>query len=152
MSFPHTTKDPRFNVSPWISCSETGIWRFFEKMKALICNALCFSKTENNRFQPNSGGVFLTQRIFSLSFNYFTYLLKVNHTLYCNSNATALFTILVITIMPLNYYLIIEMGYTLFLNQHVWKIYYCLFYLFVHQALLKHKTLHQWSLEKISIW
>jgi len=31
-----------------------------------------------------------------------TYLLKVNHQLYCNSNATALFTILVITIIPYN--------------------------------------------------
>jgi len=32
-------------------------------MKALICNALCFHKTEINRFGPNSGGVFLTQEI-----------------------------------------------------------------------------------------
>jgi len=31
-------------------------------MKALICNALCFKKTENDRFGPNSGGVFMTQR------------------------------------------------------------------------------------------
>jgi len=30
-------------------------------MKALICNALCIHKTENDRFQSNSGGVFLTQ-------------------------------------------------------------------------------------------
>ena len=30
-------------------------------MKALICNELCFHKTEINRFGPNSGGVFLTQ-------------------------------------------------------------------------------------------
>jgi len=40
-------------------------------MKALICNALCFDETENDRFGPNSGGVFLTQRdynkIFSMS-------------------------------------------------------------------------------------
>ena len=36
--------------------------RFFEKMKALICKVLCFHKTENERFQSNSGGVFLTQR------------------------------------------------------------------------------------------
>jgi hypothetical protein len=26
-----------------------------------IANALCFHKTENNRFQLNSGGVFMTQ-------------------------------------------------------------------------------------------
>jgi hypothetical protein len=31
-------------------------------MKALICNALCFGKTEITRFGPISGGVFLTQR------------------------------------------------------------------------------------------
>jgi len=31
-------------------------------MNALICNVLCFSKTEINRFEPISGGVFLTQR------------------------------------------------------------------------------------------
>jgi hypothetical protein len=30
-------------------------------MKALICSELCFDKTENDRFQSNSGGVFLTQ-------------------------------------------------------------------------------------------
>ena len=30
-------------------------------MKALICNALCFNKTENDRFGPISGGVFGTQ-------------------------------------------------------------------------------------------
>ena len=38
--------------------------RFFEKMKALICKVLCFHKTENDRFGPISGGVFLTQRLF----------------------------------------------------------------------------------------
>jgi hypothetical protein len=27
-------------------------------MKALICSALCFRKTENDRFGPISGGVF----------------------------------------------------------------------------------------------
>ena len=43
---PHVAKDPRFN----------GM--------ALIYNALCFHKTENDRFQSNSGGVFLTQGIF----------------------------------------------------------------------------------------
>ena len=45
MMKPHVAKDPRFN----------GM--------ALICNELCFGKTEINRFGPNSGGVFLTQRI-----------------------------------------------------------------------------------------
>ena len=30
---------------------------------ALICSELCFDKTENDRFQSNSGGVFLTQRV-----------------------------------------------------------------------------------------
>ena len=29
--------------------------RFFEKMKALICNVLCFHKTKINRFRSNSG-------------------------------------------------------------------------------------------------
>jgi len=37
--------------------------RFFEKMKVLICKELCFDKTENDRFQSNSGGVFLTQGV-----------------------------------------------------------------------------------------
>jgi hypothetical protein len=32
-------------------------------MKALICNTLCFGKTEINRFQSISGGVFLTQKV-----------------------------------------------------------------------------------------
>jgi len=35
-------------------------------MKALIYNGLCFHKTENDRFQSNSGGVFLTQRYYSI--------------------------------------------------------------------------------------
>jgi hypothetical protein len=30
-------------------------------MKVLISSELCFDKTENDRFQSNSGGVFLTQ-------------------------------------------------------------------------------------------
>jgi hypothetical protein len=30
-------------------------------MKALICSKLRFDKTGNDRFQSNSGGVFLTQ-------------------------------------------------------------------------------------------
>jgi hypothetical protein len=30
-------------------------------MKALINNVLCFGKTETNRFDTNSGGIFLTQ-------------------------------------------------------------------------------------------
>jgi hypothetical protein len=42
-------------------------------MKALICKELHFDKTEINRFQSNSGGVFLTQKTLILydEFEYF---------------------------------------------------------------------------------
>jgi hypothetical protein len=46
---------------PGFEPGTSGLRRFFEKMKALICNALCFDETENDRFGPNSGGVSLTQ-------------------------------------------------------------------------------------------
>jgi len=39
-------------------------------------------------------------RDITLISKYITYLIKVNHPLYCNSNAAALFTILVISIIP----------------------------------------------------
>jgi hypothetical protein len=39
-------------------------------------------------------------RDITLISKYITYLIEVNHPLYCNSNAAALFTILVISIIP----------------------------------------------------
>jgi len=36
----------------------------------LICNGLCFDKTENDRFGPNSGGVFLTQKTLILIYEF----------------------------------------------------------------------------------
>jgi hypothetical protein len=69
-------------------------------MKALIFSYLCVHKTEINRLGTISGGIFPTQGDFCLINKYFTYLLKVNHQIYCNSNATALITIL----LAANYY------------------------------------------------
>jgi hypothetical protein len=43
--------------------------KIFPKMKELICNYLCFGKTEINQFDPISGGVFLKQGY--LDYHYF---------------------------------------------------------------------------------
>jgi hypothetical protein len=42
----------------------------------LICNALCFQKTENDRFGPNSGGVPTSSGYFEIRHQFFIFEIK----------------------------------------------------------------------------